>query len=136
MNEYKRRNIKNDLNEFTDRRHRKKDWVVYAVSVTSAIGWIFVIFAFTFLNKAKPMQENLFTRILKFKVNSNWNHSILYLSLFWMIFALLFCILGFIFNMRRHRRKTDRFNRTIIILGIISLLFLSILLWKFWYVFF
>lgn len=31
------------------------------------------------------------------------------------------CTMGFIFNMARHRRKTDRFNKSIIIMGLLSL---------------
>lgn len=136
MNEYESRIVKSNPNGFVERRHRKKDWVIYAASVMSAIGWLFAIFAFTFLDQAKPMQEDFFTRLLNVKVCSFWNSSLLYLSLFLMVLAFLTCIIGFIFNMRRHRRKTDRYHRTIIILCILSSIFLALFLWKFWYLIF
>lgn len=31
------------------------------------------------------------------------------------------CTIGFIFNLARHKRKTDRFNKSILILGALSL---------------
>ncbi|MCL2080845.1 MAG: hypothetical protein FWH16_01950 [Oscillospiraceae bacterium] len=125
----------NKQTEFTERR-RKKDWIVRAVSVTGVIGWISAAAAVLLLDAARPAQETVVTRFFGTRVVSYWNPLFLRLSYIAGVEVFLLCLLGFMFNLMRRRRKTDRLNNSIIILWVISVTFLIIMTIRFGYLIF
>jgi hypothetical protein len=113
-------------------RRQKNDWVVRIISVFSIVGWVASATMLVFLDWAKPEKSNLITRYLRvFVPSSTWNSSLLRIALGIQVVVLVVCVVGFILNMRRHRRKSDRYNRSLIILGIISLTIIGLFLVNF-----
>lgn len=113
-------------------RRRKKDWVTRAVPALSIIGWLLAIATMFFLDGAKPLTENVFTRLYGVEIHSVWNQNLLRITLSLLIFVAAICLIGFLFNLLRKRRKSDRFNKSVIILGIIAVLSIIVFLIIFW----
>lgn len=118
-----------DGRHFVERRHGR-DWMAKAISVFTGVGWMFAMFMLLLFSKAQPGTENFITRVLNISVNTNYNSRFLWLSLYSLIAAFIFCLFGVLFNIMRSRRKTDRFNKPLIFLSVMSavgiFLFLSV----------
>ncbi|MDR0906117.1 MAG: hypothetical protein LBN00_08105 [Oscillospiraceae bacterium] len=113
-------------------RRRKKDWVVRLISLLSVVGWIAAIVVLFFLDKAKPESANFFTNIFNLSLHhTTWNTSLVRTALIIQVAVLAVCVLGFLFNMTRHRRKSDKYNRAIIILGVVSVVSIVLFLVNF-----
>lgn len=109
----------NNQHEFIERR-QKKDWVVRSVNVIAVIGWICALAAWLYIDKAKPETENFFTRWFNLKIRGYWDITLLRKSIGALLISFVTCVIGFFFNMSRHHRKTDRYNKSILILGAIT----------------
>lgn len=107
--------------QFVERRGRKKDWVTRCVNIVAVVGWLCALVAFTYANKAKPGTEGLIIKTLGGSVRTYWDISMLNLSFRALLVSFFICLIGLLINMTRYRRKTDRFNKWIITLGLISL---------------
>lgn len=118
--------------ERNEDRRRKKDWVTRAIPAISISGWLLAIATMFFLDGAKPMRENAFTRLYGMEIHSTWNQNLLRVTLSLLIFVAAICLIGFLFNLLRKRRKSDRFNKSVIILGSISVLSIIVFLFAFW----
>jgi hypothetical protein len=101
-----------------------------AISVFTGIGWLFAMAMLLLFSKAQPGTENFITRILNIQVDTYYNSRFLWLSLYSLIAAFVFCLFGVLFTIMRSRRKTDRFNKPLIFLSVMSaigiFLFLSV----------
>lgn len=102
-------------------RRRKKDWVSRAVPIISIIGWATAIFALFLLDRASPPMDNFFSRFFGVTLRTAWNASLLRTALVILILVFVVCVVGFLFNMTRMRRKSDKYNKSIITLGILAL---------------
>jgi uncharacterized membrane protein len=67
-------------------------------------------------SEAQPGKENFITRVLGISVPRTWDSQLLWLSLIMLLACFVFCAVGIIFNLLRHRRKTDRFSKPLILL--------------------
>jgi hypothetical protein len=105
---------------FTERR-RGPDAVIKAVWWTVGISWLLFIAALVFIDTAKPETETFFDRMFDVSIRDYWNENMLLYAFFVMVLDLAVCIIGLIFNLARHKRKTDRISKSILILGILSL---------------
>jgi hypothetical protein len=124
-------NFKNGTFASSAERRREKDWMTKAVSVFSLIGWGFAIAMVMLFSEAGPEKENFITRILGVEVPHVWNRHLLRVSLILLTLSFVFCAVGFIFNLLRHNRETDRFNKPMIFLGIVSAVGIVLFLIKF-----
>jgi cytochrome bd-type quinol oxidase subunit 2 len=91
-----------------------------AISIFTGAGWMLAVFMLLLFSKAQPGTENFITRVLNVSVNTNWNSRFLWLSLYSLIAAFVLCLAGILFNIMRSRRKSDRFNKPLIFLSIMS----------------
>lgn len=105
---------------FTERR-KGPDAVVKAVWWSTGISWFLFIAAAIFFDKARPVQETFFDRLFDIRVRDYWNENALVYAFYIMMVDLAICIVGFICNMMRHRRKTDKISKSILILGAANL---------------
>jgi preprotein translocase subunit SecG len=110
---------KEETRHFVDRR-RGRDWMTKATSVFTGLGWLFAMFMMLLFSKAHPEEENFITRVLNIALNTNWNSHFLWLSLYSLIAAFIFCLMGILFTIMRSRRKSDRFNKPLIFLSVMS----------------
>lgn len=112
-------------------RRRKKDWVTRAVPIVSGIGWLAAFVMLIYLERARPADYNFFSRYYGAPLPSPWNTSLLRIALVVLIGVLCVCIIGFLFNMTRHRRKSDKYSLSILILGALALVGIVVFLWQF-----
>lgn len=107
--------------DFIERRDKKRrDGVSFVVTLIAVIGWFVCILALLFLDFAKPEQESFWSRFFHEPVQSSWNRGLLLFILAMLVLDFLMCMLGFVLNITRHKRKADRFHKGIISLWIIS----------------
>ena len=105
---------------FTERR-RGPDVVVKAVWWIVGISWALFITAITFTDLAKPKNETFFDRFFDVSVRGYWDEDLLRYSFYIVLMNLVVCIIGFVLNILRQRRKTDKISKSIIILSVITL---------------
>ena len=83
-------------------------------------GWFVMIVALYIIDKAKPEEENMFTKTANISVRTTWDQELIRYLFFLFIFGFCISAIGLVINSRRHHRKDDRFRYILIILGIIS----------------
>lgn len=115
---------------FVERR-RKKDWVSRSVGIIAVFAWICAFVSMLLIDKAKPETEDFFSRVLHISVRSSWNYALMRIGVGALAIAFVSCIIGFFVNKSRHHRKTDQYNKSIIVLGIITLIMLLVFTIKF-----
>jgi len=83
-------------------------------------GWFVMIVALFIIDRARPEEENMFTKSANVSVRTTWNQELIHYLLYLLIFGLCISVIGIVINSRRHHRKDDRFRYILIILGTIS----------------
>ena len=111
---------------------RKKNRVPTIVSTISVIGWILGVGVLLFLERAQPGKENFLTRITNAVIRTTYNAQLLRVSFGLLLGVLVTCLTGIIYNAMRMRRKTDKYNKSVIILGGIAAVGFVLFLWRFW----
>ena len=101
---------------FTERR-KGPDAVVKAVWWTAGISWLLFIAAIIFVETARPETETFFDRQFDISIRDYWNENALQYVFFILVMNLAVCAIGFMLNMMRHKRKTDKISKSILILG-------------------
>ena len=103
-------------------RRRQSDWVVNAAAALSVIAWVVAFFVTLVLDLASPERDNFFTNFLgEGMVRTEWDPALLPIGLVLLVVSFLCCIAAFMFNMMRMRRKTDKYRKSVIIMGLITL---------------
>jgi formate hydrogenlyase subunit 3/multisubunit Na+/H+ antiporter MnhD subunit len=103
-------------------RRKGPDIWMKIVSWASIAGWI-VLFAIIYiLSKAKPQTENFFDKMLNVRLRKTWDIDLAQYAFYLMIFLLIFSFSTFIINIKRHKRKTDRYSPSIILMFIFSVM--------------
>ena len=104
----------------TDRR-RQADWVVKAATVLSVLSWVVAFMVTLMLDIASPERDNLFSSLMGGAVRGEWDTTVLLGAFIMLVISLVCCIVAFLFNMKRMRRKTDKYRKSEIIMGLISM---------------
>lgn len=115
----------------TGNRRKQKDWVTKAVPIVSVVGWLATFIMLIFLERARPADYNFFSKYYGAPLPSAWNGSLLRVALALLIGVLCVCVIGFIFNMTRHRRKSDKYSKSILLLGAMALIGIAVFLFQF-----
>ncbi|KXG77468.1 hypothetical protein [Thermotalea metallivorans] len=111
-------------NEYYDRRKGPDIWVKL-VRWLGFIAWGIMFFIITITDRAKPQAETFFERLFKVQIRQTWDFGLIRYAFYLMITLCILCVIGLIINSRRHRRKTDRYNFSLILmmgLGIIGII--------------
>ena len=106
--------------EFKERR-KKSDWIIKMTTVLSALSWIVAFIVWIVLDRAVPEKENMFTSMFNVTVRDYWESSLLPIAFVLLIVSLCLSIFAFVFNMLRMRRKTDKYRKSVIIIGVITI---------------
>lgn len=123
-----KKNPEGQARQFVERRKRKRDGFSQAVTVISLAGLIFALVTVILLDRASPVGESFFTRFLGTPVVSYWNAEYIKTAVIVMFLSFFLCAASFVMSLRRTRRKSDRYNKPIIVLGILSFVGLIVLL--------
>ena len=101
-------------------RRKGPDSVVKAVWWSAGISWLLFIAAIVFTENARPRLSTFFDRQFNVSVRDYWNENALLYAFIILVLNFAVCIIGFIFNMARHKRKTDKISKSILVLGIVT----------------
>ena len=112
-------------------RRKKTDWVVRAVTIIAALGWFCALAALLFIQRARPVEGTFVTLHYGQEVVGYWSSSLLRGAFVATLVSFATCVVGFILNATRHRRKTDRFNKLLIGVSIASAVILVVYLVNF-----
>ena len=112
--------IENNTDIKPDRRKGPDLWSK-TLRWLGVFGWFVMFVALFIIDRARPEEENMFTKSANVSVRSTWNLELIHYLFYLMVFGLCISIIGIVINSRRHHRVNDRFRYILIILGIISL---------------
>ena len=135
---------KRDEAEKTDRR-RKSDWVSKMATILSLLAWCIMIAVWIVLESASPERGMRFTQTF-FQVHfgtdaastirTRWDHTLVYIAYILMLVSMGTCIIAFIMNKMRMKRKTDKYKKSIFIVGGITIIAFVAFMIRFWSVLF
>ncbi|MFT9493470.1 hypothetical protein [Anaerosolibacter sp.] len=110
--------------EYHDRRKGPDLWVKL-INWLGITAWGIMFFILYITDRARPPMETFFDRLFKVQVRQTWNLDLLQYALYLMITLCVLCVAGLLINVKRHRRKTDRYNISLILmmgLGVFSII--------------
>ena len=126
MDEFEKIRAAKDLYQ---ERRKKSDWIVMMATILSIISWAVVIAVWFVLEAASPDREMRFVTSLMqvhfdspVHIREQWDAAMLPMAFLLLIVALAFCIAAFVFNKLRMRRKTDKYRKSVFIIGGITII--------------
>jgi len=103
------------------RRRRGPDTLIRWINYLSTTAWIVIMVILIIVSMTKPGSTiNYFGRNVQ--LYSRGDSSLMDWVLYLLIFLFSICSIGLMINSLRHRRKEDKYNRTLIVFGIGSIL--------------
>ena len=112
-------------------RSRKPDWVLRSVTVVTLIGWITSVAALALYYLGAPKESRPWNVKPGQEIGGGIipaNIDLLRGTFIAILVSCVVCAVGFVLNVTRHKRKTDKFNRLLITLSGVSLLLLIVFL--------
>lgn len=103
-------------------RRRGPDSMVRAINILAGLTWFLVLLVFILVTFAKPRVETFFDRQYNVSLSGKWDQTILAYAFILLFILVLICFIGIVININRHKRKTDKYNKSLIWFGIISLI--------------
>ena len=106
-------------------RRKQADWVVNSAAVLSVVSWVVAFFVVLLLDIAseRPAMPGLASWLggAPAAAVTTWNAALLPIGLILLVVSFLCSVAAFMFNMMRMRRKTDKYRKSVIIMGLITL---------------
>lgn len=105
--------------KFVERRKGTDIWVKL-ISWFSAISWVMMFIVLYIVTKAGPQIENYFHKLFNASLRKTWDYELAQYALYLMILLLMLCLFGILINAQRHKRKSDKYSLSLIIMSILS----------------
>jgi len=109
-------------------RRKKADWMVRMAAILSFISWGFALAVWVVLEMASPEREHRFITSILSKhhdatiyIRNYWDKTLLPVAFILLVVSLAICLVAFFFNKMRMRRKTDKYRKSIIVIGVITI---------------
>jgi len=124
-------------------RRKKKDWVKQMAPILSLSAWALVIAVWVIIEAAAPERERRF--ITSFfdvtfgtapSIREKWDYTLVYVAYILFLVSIGICAIAFVFNRFRMRRETDKINKSIIVIGCITIVSFVFFIIRFGYVLF
>jgi len=112
-------------------RRKKADWIVNLAAILSLLAWLIALAVWVFLDMAAAEREHIFTRMFEVAVRGHWDVTLLPIAFGLLIAALCICILAFFLNKLRMKRKTDKYRKSVFIIGGITIIGIVLFLVRF-----
>jgi energy-coupling factor transporter transmembrane protein EcfT len=102
------------------RRHGA-DSLIHKLNIITYVVWFFSVITLYMIFIARPPEESVFNRWHKARFGNEFDDFLLKYSIVFMIVCFALSVAGLIINKFRHKRKTDHYRLSLIILGLLSL---------------
>jgi len=102
-------------------RRRGPDILIKGISYISIFSWIMIFIIFLVISIAQPPKESFFDRQYNIQVHSNWDQKMIQIAFSLMYPIMVICAFGLLINTLRHQRKTDSYNKSLVIIFCLSL---------------
>ncbi len=112
-----------------DRRSGPDFWVKF-INAMSLLVWAVMIIILLLIDKAKPEIESFFSNLFQLQLRQSWDLHFLTISFILSIFMLIFTSFTLFVNRKRHRRKTDKYSKSVIIMMFFSLFIIIFFFYK------
>ncbi len=96
-------------------RRKGPDTLVKWVKWSGIISWILVSVIIFITLVAKPGFESYMDKSFHIRLQSTWDTDLMHYVLLLLVFLFFFCMISIAVNLTRCRRKSDRFNKTLIL---------------------
>jgi hypothetical protein len=98
------------------------DLITKSIAKFSVVCWYLTIGALIITCLAIPVVRNFFNVTFGLNLKSGWSKTLYHIDLYLLIAIFLISGLGLTFNSIRHRRRTDRYDATLIYFVVLSAL--------------
>jgi hypothetical protein len=103
-------------------RRKGPDQLLKIISYFSRTTWILILIAFIIFTYAQPRTPTMFERKSGMMGNQTWDKTFLgYIAIALALTAIV-CFTGLAVNSIRHRRRSDNYNRSLLIFGVGSVI--------------
>lgn len=102
-------------------RRRGPDLWVKSLSWICIAGWLFMVAAMFIFAKAKPQVETFIERHYNIQLRATWDMEVMRYIFYLMLLGLVISAIGLVINIKRHRRQSDEFRISLILLGLICI---------------
>jgi len=107
----------------TPEKRKGPDILMNLLTWLAVIGWLMMFVVLIVIDIAKPHMESSFDHVNGAESPlSAWDPVLIQYIFYLMIAGFSISIIGIILNIKRHRRKRDKYRISLIALGVISLL--------------
>jgi hypothetical protein len=96
-------------------RRRGPDMLTKWVKYSGIISWILIAMVLFITFVAKPDFESYIDDAFHIKLQKAWDTSLMQYVFILLVVLFLFCMISIIINLLRSRRRSDRFNMTLIL---------------------
>ena len=103
-----------------EQKRRGPDILVKIIHWLAACGWILMFVVLFLTDKARPQAAFFLDKILEIQLRTSWDMGLIRIACFLMVIILFLCTIGLFINSRRHKRRDDRYNRSLIIMWILA----------------
>jgi hypothetical protein len=112
------------MNNYTGKDRRKgPDKLLKIISITTGTTWFFILIVYILISYGRPKVETtFFNSLFNLPIENSWNESILNILKIILGLLAIICLIGIVINFFRHKRRTDRFSKSLIFFGIGSLI--------------
>ena len=104
-----------EKNPVVERRQGPDLWVKF-LKAAAILVWLAMLVILLIIDQAKPEFENFFSRLFNVTLRQDWDTDILAYAFYLSVLMLIFSIFTLLVNRKRHRRKSDRYSRSVFIM--------------------
>ncbi|MCL5290084.1 MAG: hypothetical protein ACOY35_00180 [Bacillota bacterium] len=98
---------------FVEKRQGVDFWVKF-VKTAAIFVWAAMFIILVIIDRAKPQVENFFSNLFQISLRQSWDSDLLAYAFSLSVAMLGFSVFAFIINMKRHRRKSDKYSKSIL----------------------
>lgn len=103
-------------------RRKGPDPVTKSISIFSGATWLLILIIFIIISYAQPKAPTMFDRNAGMIGSRSWDKSLLSYVALTLAFTAIICFSGLAINSIRHRRRSDYYNRSLLVFGIGSVI--------------
>ena len=103
-------------------RRKGPDPYVKVISYFSGATWLLVMVILAIVSSAQPKTPTLFDRNARMMGSGTWDKSLLVYAIIALAVTAIICFTGLAINSIRHRRKSDIYNRSLMVFGVGSII--------------